>query len=53
MWMNKNKIKCLIENVKKPYHIYVLIIKSVTDLIGSKWIWVLKKVKFNYFLKLI
>ena len=29
--MNKNKLKCLIENVKKPYHIYVLIIKSVTD----------------------
>ena len=33
--MNKNKMfdrKC----EKKTYHIYVLIIKSVTDLIGSK-----------------
>ena len=31
MWMNKNKIKCLIENVKKTYHIYALIVKIVTD----------------------
>ena len=29
--MNKNKIKYYIENVKKTYHRYVLIIKSVTD----------------------
>ena len=32
--MNQNKIKD--KNVKKQDHIYVLIIKSVTDLIGSK-----------------
>ena len=29
--MNKNKIK---KNVKKPYHIYVLFNKRVTELIG-------------------
>ena len=32
--------------VRKQYHIYVLIIKSVTDLIGSK-INLFKKKKFN------
>ena len=35
------------EKCEKPYHIYVLIIKSVTDLIGSKINLILKKVKFN------
>ena len=34
--MNKNKIKDEKKNVKKKHHIYVLIIKSVIDLIGSK-----------------
>ena len=33
--MNENKIKDK-KCEKKAYHIYVLIIKSVTDLIGSK-----------------
>ena len=32
--MNKNKIK--LKNEKKPYHIYVLFNKSVTELISLK-----------------
>ena len=41
--MNKNKIKQKIKNVKKKaYHIYVLIIKSITDLIGTKMNLILK-----------
>ena len=32
--MNENKIKY--KNLKKPYHIYILFNKRVTELIGSK-----------------
>ena len=38
--MNKNKI---LKNVKKPYLVYVLFNKRVTELISSKIKWKFKK----------
>ena len=46
--MNKNKIKFL-KCKKKPYHIYVLFNKRVTELIGSKIeLNLKKKINFNF-----